>query len=139
MRRFTAASVIRHARGFRTDWMLFGRAVNGTAVGLSIMLTTLTVYNLRHAGRLLDTPLADVTAVFGIVALAVFILGWAVKSRQLLRLGLFLSMLLLGLRVVFIMLVQPGDQAVWLSLGSAVIAGWAYIKETWADEDDGRG
>lgn len=114
-----------------------GRPVKPMSLQFTILLATLTIWNIINQGAFRDSILGDVIAVMAAVGVAALFSGWAIGSQRLAEVGLALSFFVYITRCAFLLgangLLEEG---IYLSIGAAVGAGGAYMLETWDRHDD---
>lgn len=122
------------SRGDLGALLMFGRSVKPVPLGMMVLMATLATVSVVNAGELHGTVLGD---LIGMTALGSFTMlgwGWVARSQSAVEAGLLLACATYVLRSSFIALtVGVSDQGVFLGLGAAIIAGGAYLLETWDD------
>ena len=114
--------------------MPFSRPIKPVALGMSLLMLTLVVVNLTNVGELKDTALGDAIAVMAGAAAVCLWAGWLARSQRMAEAGLLLAAVTYVTRSAFILLdLGPGNMGVWLGAGAAVIAGGAFLLESWED------
>lgn len=117
-------------KGDIDGWAPWGRPVKPVAIGMCVLMATLTVFNILDAGELGALRLGDIVSVLTGTALAALVCGWAIRSQRMAEIGLFTAMVAYLLRMFFLLLtVGPTEQGVYLSLGAVIIAGGSYRLE----------
>ena len=110
---------------------VFGRPVKPVAGGFVILMLTLAVFNTIDAGVLGATVLGHVTGALAGVSAVTLLAGWWGSWQRVAEAGLLAAFAAYGLRGLFVLFTQgPWVQAVWLSLGAAVIAWGSFVLET---------
>lgn len=118
---------------------VLGRPVKPVALGLSILMVALVAINIADAGELRDAALGDGIAVMAGTAAVCLWVGWIARSQRMAEAGLLLSTVVYVLRSAFIAFDAGfGSIGVYLGAGAAVIAGGAYLLETWDDQKIGK-
>ena len=111
---------------------MWGRPVHPVALGIGILMATLTVYNAANVGVLGAHVLGDVVMVGSSAALVCLVAGWVTQHQILVAVGLLAAAAAYLLRALFIALtVGPTAEGVWLSTGAVVIAGGSFLLEVW--------
>lgn len=111
---------------------ILGRPIKPVALGLTILMVTLTVSNVTGAGVLGDVALSRVLAAGAAVSAILLTAGWVTGKQGLAEAGLLATAAGNIARSSFLMMTYgPGQQSVWLSMGVTVIAAGAYLLETW--------
>lgn len=120
------------------DGVLFlGRPLKPLALGMAVLMLTLSVYNVLHLSAFGGLFLGDVVAVLAAVAVVTLTVGWYYGSQRMAEAGLLLAATVYVTRSAFLLFVSgPGTEGVYLGLGAAVMAGGAYLLESW-DERTG--
>lgn len=114
------------------EWRVWGRPVHPVALGIGILMATLTVYNAANVGVLGAHVLGDVVMVGSSAALVCLVAGWVTQHQILVAVGLLAAAAAYLLRTLFIALtVGPTAEGVWLSTGAVVIAGGSFLLEVW--------
>lgn len=116
---------------------LFGRPLKPLALGMMMLMVTLTVYNVTHSSAFGELILGDVVAVLAGTAAVTLFLGWLRESQRMAEAGLLLAATVYVTRSAFLLFVGgPVTEGVYLGLGAAVMAGGAFLLESW-DERTG--
>ena len=124
-------------RGDLPGIAVWGRPIKPVALGLSMSMLVLCVFNTIDAGVLLETQVGDVVAVMSGIAAFLLIAGWVGKSQMMAEWGLFLAGMTMTLRSAFLFVLQGGSNiGVWLGVGTAVVAFGAFLLER-TDENRG--
>ncbi len=111
---------------------VWGRPIKPVAFGLSVLMLTLTVYNIFNVGVFGSLFLGDVIAVLTGTSFVMLMLGWFAKNQLLAEFGLITAFTAYTLRASFILFSSgPTAEGFYLSIGAAIIAGGAYLLEGW--------
>lgn len=112
------------------------RPIKPVALGLTVVMTTLAIANILDAGLLGDNALSHTLAVFAVTSAILLTLGWITGKQRIAEIGLLTAAAVNVARSSFLLFTfGPGQQSVWLSLGVTVIAGGAYLLESWDDPE----
>jgi hypothetical protein len=116
--------------GMDIDGVLFaGRKIKPVALGLSVILAAISVYNLLDIGLFGTLILGDVVAVASAVTVAALIAGWWFRSQRMAEAGLMLAFIVYALRTLFVLLTNPAIEGVPIGAGICIIAAGSYILE----------
>ena len=116
--------------GMDIDGVLFaGRKIKPVALGLSVILLTICVYNLFDIGLFGTLILGDLVAVASAVTIGTLVAGWWFRSQRMAEAGLMLAFIVYALRTVFVLLTDPTIEGVPIGVGIVIIAGGSYILE----------
>jgi hypothetical protein len=99
------------------------------AMGLTVIMLVLVLFNISDMGVLEDSWPGDVIAVISGISAAAMIGGWWEQSSRMLGIGFLLAGFVEVTRSVFLFLHDPHVIGVWLGFGVAIIAIGSYIKE----------
>lgn len=112
------------------DWRVWGRPVHPNALGVGVLMTTLTVYNAIDRGVLGATALGDVVMAGAGASLVCLVAGWVTQQQILVAVGMLAATAAYCLRGLFIALTSgPAAEGVWFSLGAVIIAGGSFYLE----------
>ncbi len=113
-----------------------GRPLKPVALGLTILMITLAVANWTDNGLLGDNILSHILAAIAGLSALLLTAGWIAGKQRIAEIGLLGAAAVNIARSSFLLFTfGPGQQSVWLSLGVTVIAGGAYLLETWDDPE----
>lgn len=106
------------------------RKIKSTPLGMLVLMATLTVFNIVDRGVLGDAWLGDILALISFTSLVALGAGWIFKSPRMSEIGLLFAFIAYALRMFFVLFTEgPFIQAVYFSLGAAIISGGAYRSE----------
>ncbi len=109
---------------------VLGRPIKPVALGLSLTMLVVFWVNVRDTGRVTDELLAHLLTVLAGVAFVLLVAGWVWTRQRLAETGLLLAAATLFTRSMFLYLTGGiTEQAVWLTLASAITAAGAYLLE----------
>lgn len=112
------------------DWRAWGRPVYPVALGIGVLMATLTAYNALNTGVLRATLLGDIVMVLAGASLVMLVAGWVTQRQVMVATGLLTAASAYVARMLFIAFTLGiGAEGVWLSLGTVVIAGGSYLLE----------
>lgn len=112
------------------DWRAWGRPVHPNALGVGVLMVTLTVYNAIDRGVLGDAVLGDVVMAGSAAALVCLAAGWVTQQGILVAVGMLTAAATYTLRMLFIAFtLGPAAEDVWLSLGTVIICGGSFYLE----------
>lgn len=121
-------------RGDLPGLQAFGRPIKPVAFGFTITMTTLflaNVFDVSQFGRLV---IGDVIGVGGLIGAVLLSVGWFGRRQRFAEAGLLVSTLIYVMTASFLFLLKGFDSVSgWLALGTAVIAGGAFVLEAWDD------
>lgn len=119
-------------KGDLDGWLVWGRPLKPVALGTSILMLTLVVSNVTHTGIFGPLWLGDVIAGLSAVSFICLTVGWFGRHQMSAEVGLLLACTTYLLRASMALFLDgPGEQAVYLSIGAAVITGGAFLLEHW--------
>jgi hypothetical protein len=123
--------VVRVTKG-DLDYLVLGRPLKPVALGMAVLMLTLTVVNLLNLGDLGATSFGDLVSIMSGASFITLMGGWIGKSQQAAEAGLLLACITYVLRSSFLFLTNgPSSHGVYLGIGAAIIAGGAYLLEKW--------
>lgn len=124
-------------RGDLDGLLIMGRPLKPVALGLSLSMIVLTVFNTSDLGILRDAVIGDVVGIMAAISASCLIAGWVFRSQHMAEAGLFIAGLTMVLRSAFLFaLVGIGNIGVWLGVGTAIVALGAFLLER-VDENRG--
>ena len=119
-------------RGDLEGLTFFNRPIKPVALGITVLMIVLTIFNIQEDGIFGDTVLATGIALMAFTSAACLCFGWFGRGQMMAAAGLLLASITCVVRSVFALLViGPADQTMWLSLGAGIISGGAFLLERW--------
>lgn len=117
----------------------FGKAIKPFALMMTLTMVIVAQANFRGIDRGTELPLSAIVGAIASLSAIALIAGWAGNLPRLLEYGLLCVVLAYSIRAWFVMMSNPWDQAVFLSLAAAIGAGGAYFMEVAERHDGGWG
>lgn len=127
-------------RGDLEGLTFFNRPIKPVALGITVLMVSITVFNLQHDGVFGSTLLATSVALLAFTSAVCLTAGWLGRLQQMAEIGLLLASITYVIRGSFLLLLLgPSEQGVWLSLGASVISGGSFLLERWDTHPSFRG
>lgn len=108
---------------------ILGRPIKPVALGLALNVLVIAQANIRNDDRGIGQGLAYLLALAAGAAFVLLCAGWFMKRQRLAEYGLLLTAGVYMTRAIFVALENPWDQAIFFSVGAAIIAGGSYLLE----------
>jgi hypothetical protein len=116
--------------GMEIDGVLFaGRKIKPVALGLSVILAAVCVYNLLDIGLFGALLLGDIVAVASAIAASTLWAGWWWRSQRMAEVGLLAAFIVYAMRTTFVLLTKPEIEGVPIGVGICIISAGSYILE----------
>lgn len=117
-------------RGDLDGFRVLNRPVKPVALGLSILMFTLTWINIIDVGLFKDNPLGDVVAVLSFGSFIMFMIGWFGSKQWAVEWALLAASVVYAMRGSFVLFTFGFfSESFWLSVGTGVIAAGAFLLE----------
>lgn len=117
-------------KGDLTGLTVWGRPLKPVALGLTLTMVIVTQANIRGLDRGTQPPLSWLVALMSAAAVVTLLWGWIGRNQKAAEIGLLLVIGTYITRAAFIALESGlGEQAVWFSLATVVIAAGSYALE----------
>jgi len=114
-----------------------GRRLHVVALGVTLYLAVLVLFNLLDEGALHEAWSGDVVALGAAISAALLCAGWWSRSPRQTRVGLLAAAFVITARSLFLLFVGPNVIGIWLGLAVAFIAAGTYVREAHAADGGG--
>lgn len=117
-------------KGDLNGFLVLNRPIKPVALGLAILMFTLTWFNIFDIGLFRDDPLGDVVAVLSFGSFTMFMIGWFGSQQWAVEWALLSAAVVYAIRGSFLLFTFGiSNEGFWLSLGTGVISAGAFLLE----------